>query len=146
MKCECLIAGFCERRQHNLTALHWSKCQAGHVEMLDKIYAQLAVAVPQTGPSSPMVVRSGIGDRMAAIIERETGEHIPCADCSSDIGKLNFMTAEAVLGEINLLAETIQQRAKDLAPALYQRLFASLAPVATQHIVRGWIREACGET
>lgn len=45
-------------------------------------------------PVEIVTFKSSVGDQLAAIIKRETGKDIPCADCARDIEKLNSMTIE----------------------------------------------------
>lgn len=41
VECSCERHGYCARRGHHLTAIHWQRCQAGDVERLDAIYAEI---------------------------------------------------------------------------------------------------------
>lgn len=45
-------------------------------------------------PVETVTFLSSVGDQLAAIIKRETGKDIPCADCARDIEKLNSMTVD----------------------------------------------------
>ena len=44
MECSCPISGFCERRRRVMSSVHHRKCQAGMVEHLDQLYAQIDTA------------------------------------------------------------------------------------------------------
>lgn len=85
---------------------------------------------------------SQIGTKLAAIIERETGEHVDCKSCRNEIGRLNAMTSAQVLIEIDAIAEKIVERAKTRSRAWWQRLAAKTVPGLAKKRVMAWISEA----
>lgn len=103
------------------------------------------VSKPKTPPVKVRRVESisNIGVRLSEIIKRDTGAAVPCGDCKSELLRLNQMTAEQVLAEIDTIADGIVARGKSLTPKWYQRWAITLAPGAVKRKVEGWIREAC---
>lgn len=87
---------------------------------------------------------SHIGDNLAGIIERETGDQIDCSECQSEIGRLNRLKPAQVLAEIDVVSAKIVARAKVKARKWHQRIAATLLPGLVQDRVKEWIREACG--
>lgn len=128
-----------------IPSIHWRKCQAGHVEHLDDLYSK---PLPQkVKPASPVMAGSAekitnYGYKLAEIIKRETGEEIKCNECRSEVGRLNRMTADQILLEIDSLSDAIVNRGKEKAPKLWQRLVCTLAPGEVRQRVAGWIEEA----
>lgn len=153
-QCECLTHGFCPRRNCQIASNHWARCQAGHVETLDRLYANAAKAkaaqVPLIyNPVPPAVssqIRSGIGTRLHEIIKDRTEHFVPCSACKAEIDRLNTMTAEQVLKEIIPLSERITERASISAHKWYQRAAAKYLPGMVSAEVRNWIIAACGIT
>lgn len=102
-----------------------------------------AVDIEPKSQPSIKVFNSEIGTRLHAIIERETNGKIECSACRDEVTKLNLMTAEQVMSEINSTADGIVKRAKKKAPKFWQRWGATLAPDIAKARVIGWIEEAC---
>lgn len=94
---------------------------------------------------APMKRKTGYGDRLAAIIERETGEQTTCSGCQNEIAVLNWMQREEVLANANDLAERIRSRASARARAWWQRWGCSLAPDFVRSTIRSWILEAISD-
>ena len=67
-------------------------------------------------------LKSRIGDELHAIIKRDTGVEIPCADCRKRINLLNTMTQDEVRENRETTISDIVENAKRVAPALWQRL------------------------
>jgi len=74
------------------------------------------------------VFNSEIGTRLHAIIERDAKAKIECSECRDEVTKLNLMTADQVMNDINAIADGIVRRAKKKAPKFWQRWGATLAP------------------
>lgn len=94
---------------------------------------------------APVKRKTGYGDRLAAIIERETGEQTTCSGCQNEIAVLNWMPREEVLANANDLAERIRSRASARARAWWQRWGCSLAPDFVRSTIRSWILEAISD-
>lgn len=87
--------------------------------------------------------RGTIGSRLAAIIERETLHSVSCSECDSEISRLNHISRDAVLSEIETIAENIVARGRTKAELWWQRVACSVVPDLIAERVRGWITEAC---
>jgi len=42
--CECLLAGFCARRNAKVALPHWEKCKSGAVDAIDGLYERFAMS------------------------------------------------------------------------------------------------------
>jgi len=56
--CECLQPGFCERRGCTIPGIHFRKCQAGQVVVLDQLYADQRPPEKFTGPQGPVLPKN----------------------------------------------------------------------------------------
>jgi hypothetical protein len=92
-------------------------------------------------PNKPDV--SFIGTILHEIIRDRTGNEIPCSDCLREIKRLNTMTSQQVLSEVDSLSKKITERSKKNAQKWYQRLAATYLPELVQWEVKKLIREAC---
>lgn len=150
VKCQCAVAGYCERRKRHIAELHWRKCQAGQVEVLDRLYSGMKsqVLVESAGGETLQVVRrKGIGDYMHDVITENTGKK-PCIDCQSDMKRMNLMTSDEVLASAGNLAVRIIERAKQINSPWWNlhdqaiRLTAVYAPGLAEDIIIDWVHEA----
>lgn len=89
--------------------------------------------------------KTGYGDRLAEIIQRETGEQTTCAGCQNEIAVLNWMPREEVLATAAELSERIRSRASVRARAWWQRWGCTLAPDLARAKIQSWILEACSD-
>ena len=98
-------------------------------------------------PSAPKPVKrkTGYGDRLASIIQRETGEQTTCTGCQNEIGALNWMKREEVLADLDGLVTRIRLRASTKARAWWQRLGCTLAPGLAEVTIRRWVMESITE-
>ena len=141
--CECPIAGYCNRhkikkatREHQLCSgvadssdcglKYWRAWEAGQ---LGATAPDNPVDTPSgfcnsgnVQPAAMQHLKSRIGDELHAIIKRDTGVEIPCADCRKRINLLNTMTQDEVRENRETTISDIVENAKRVAPALWQRL------------------------
>ena len=81
---------------------------------MDQLYAQARLS----GESKAHVQQksvSKIGDELAAIIKRETGETMPCSSCKQEIARLNLLTADEVLSQKTEIARGILDRGRKIS-------------------------------
>lgn len=97
------------------------------------------------GYVAPQKRKTGYGDRLAAIIQRETGEQTTCSGCQNEIAVLNWMSREDVQASAGELAERIRSRAAVRARAWWQRWGCSLAPEYVRSTIQSWILEAISD-
>lgn len=151
-QCSCPVAGFCNRRQAHVSHVHWKKCQAGRVELLDRIYEEAKKAPPpkvyeNRRRKRPKQIK-GIGDLLHDVIFAKTGIY-PCADCQSEILRLNAMTTVQVLQDEEAIARRIIARAQKRESKWWElhikaaTAVANLAPDYSVETMRSWVREAC---
>jgi hypothetical protein len=88
-------------------------------------------------------MKSDVGTRLHEIIERDAGK-IECGECRDEVTRLNLLSVNEVLAEIELIASGIVDRGKRKAPKFWQRWGATLAPGIAKQQAMSWIREACG--
>lgn len=88
---------------------------------------------------------STIGDELHRVIKEQTGE-TPCSECVDEINKLNAMTVQQVMNEINTISVRIVDRAKKKAQKWYQRAAANFLPSLVSCVVKDWIAEACSRS
>lgn len=139
--CQCSAAGFCARRQRHVTAMNHARCQSGQVALVDRLMTAVKDDIIPQMPSPPKR-KTGYGDRLAAIIQRETGEQTTCTGCNNEIGSLNWMTRDQVLADIDNLCERIRIRARLKARAWWQRMGCIVAPEFVESKIRAWVMEA----
>lgn len=161
VKCECAAAGWCERRQLALPKSMFAACQAGRLEVVDTMLASIkakkeelqnkaaeaakAAAANLTQAPKEKRKKTGYGDRLAAIIQRETGEQTTCTGCQNEIGTLNWMKRQDVLADLDGLVTRIRLRASTKARAWWQRWGCTLAPGIAEATIRGWVMESISE-
>ena len=140
--CQCANAGYCERRSCLISEVHWRKCQAGGAKRLDQLYAQARLS----GESKAHVQQksvSKIGDELAGIIKRETGETMPCSSCKQEIARLNLLTADEVLSQKTEIARGILDRGRKILGWWQPKRWAiDLAPTFVLQRLEQWINEA----
>ena len=138
--CSCSEPGFCQRRGCVVASGHWRNCQKGAVQAMDLLYR--AVTKPQDSSGLASEV-SDIGTRLEKIIVRETGEHVVCATCRREIQRLNELTSDGVLSELDGIVQGIVVRGRELLGWWNPKRWAiSLAPGQVAERVAGWVREA----
>jgi len=146
MGCEGCTSELCTVRGKTLPKAMFSVCQRGggsNVDaMLQRVEQAKATATPFQRQQAVARVRTRHGDRLAAIIERETGEHIDCKECDSEVGRLNWMSADAICNEIETLADGIIKRGETKARHWHERWACKHAPAIVKRYVREWINEA----
>jgi len=142
-ECKCPLSGYCNRhkinknrRQHQLCKgeanthdcglKYWQAWEDGQlgatqpdnpIHLPDGFCGKTREGKPQKTP-----IVSRIGDELHAIIHRETGVVIPCADCRKRINLLNTQTQyEAKVNRETTISDIVGN-AKRVAPKLWQRL------------------------
>ena len=138
-QCECLAAGFCSRRQSEIPEIHFQKCKTGAVEHIDSLYLR---PVADQVPQKRRLPRTRYGNRLAEIIAKKTGEHVDCAGCDNEIGRLNGMTADEILQQTDAIADGILIRGASKARTWWQRVACRFAPDILRARIAEWIREA----
>lgn len=138
-QCECLAAGFCSRRQSEIPEIHFQKCKTGAVEHIDSLYLR---PVADQVPQKRRLPRTRYGNRLAEIIARKTGEHVDCAGCDNEIGRLNGMTADEILQQKDSIADGILIRGASKARTWWQRVACRYAPEILKAKIHEWIIEA----
>ncbi len=102
MKCECVMAGFCERRQKVVADVHFAKCQRGAVAAIDVLYGTQPEPSQIRAPQrrSGVVSRatkctdcSNAGTLMMAAIQADTGQPVSCGSCKAYLLSLNRMAS-----------------------------------------------------
>ena len=86
---------------------------------------------------------SNIGTYLAQIVKDKTELDIPCSECKAEVIRLNNMTPEAVLADIDNLSQRIYERSKSNAQKWYHKLLITVLPDLVQHEICNWIRQAC---
>jgi len=94
-------------------------------------------------PHTPMPIKSNIGTRLHAVIERDAGK-IECSECRDEVTRLNILSASAVIDQADAIAEGIVDRGARKAPKFWQRWGATLAPGLAKMQALSWIYEATG--
>ena len=95
-ECQCAAAGWCERRKANVAPLHWQKCQAGNVEMMDLLYADLQKKMDslrrekREGQAATLPEMSDVGTKLIAAFESAFGSAITCGSCKAYLKSLNY--------------------------------------------------------
>lgn len=117
MECACSIAGFCERRQREMSSVHHRKCQAGMGDDLDHLYAQLDTATMPINAAPQQ--RAQRAPRSAVTTTRK-----PCSTCASKKKSVITRTLDRAVNlknaAVNFLADgmvvaTEEQQAKRIA-------------------------------
>lgn len=102
MKCECVMAGFCERRQKFVADVHFAKCQRGAVAAIDVLYgtqpepSQIRAPQRRSGVVSlatKCTDCSNAGTLMMAAIQADTGQPVSCGSCKAYLLSLNRMAS-----------------------------------------------------
>jgi adenine/guanine phosphoribosyltransferase-like PRPP-binding protein len=150
--CSCSEPGFCARRNVVISSVHFARCQKGECEMLDILYSRATASraahsrkteVSGHGGAANTGLNSGIGTRLEKIIERETGEHMPCSGCRQEVLRLNELTRDQVTTEIDSIVEGIVRRGKEnLGWWSAKRWAISLLPDQVKDRVRLWLTES----
>lgn len=141
-KCQCVKAGYCERRACFISEVHWLKCQSGGTVQLDRLYSQAQNAGVSNPPSVSNCV-SRIGDELASIIKRETGEAMPCSSCKQEVARLNQLTSDEVNSQKDEIAQGILIRGRKLLGWWQPKRWAiDLAPAIVLQQIEHWIDEA----
>lgn len=141
-QCQCPAAGFCARRQRYVTNINHRRCQSGQAELVDRLMTFMPKLPADNMQPPKMKRKTGYGDKLAAIIQRETGEQTTCTGCNNEIGSLNWMTRDQVLADMDNLCERIRVRASLKARAWWQRLGCMIAPEFVESQIRAWVMEA----
>ena len=141
--CECAASGYCERRKAYMPIIHFNRCKAGELAVLDDFYAQSPVIVK---PEQTPRVNTGIGTKLAEIIKEKTGCDIPCGECRAEVERLNRMNPKEVLEDIDALAQSITTRSQVNAQKWYHKLLVTFLPGVVQYEIRKWIAEACEQS
>ena len=141
--CQCDLVGYCERRKASMPIIHFNRCKAGEVAVLDDFYAQSPVIIKQE--KQPRI-STGIGTKLAEIIKEKTGCDIPCGECRAEVERLNQMNSEEVLEDIDALAQSITRRSQTNAQKWYHKLLVAFLPEFVEYEIRKWIAEACEQS
>ena len=94
--CQCAAAGWCERRKANVAELHWRKCQAGNVETIDRLYADLPKKMEslrrekREGSTPELPAMSDVGTNLINAFEYAMGVTISCGSCRAFFKSLNY--------------------------------------------------------
>jgi hypothetical protein len=94
--------------------------------------------------SANLATKSNVGTKLQSIIKRDAGD-IECGECRDEVARLNLMSVDAVIAEMDSIAEGIVSRAKKKAPRFWQRWGAILAPSHAKEKALSWLREATGQ-
>lgn len=95
--------------------------------------------------------QSSVGDKLHKIIERETGQHVPCEECAALIDELNKLTVEDATEEKEQVVHSIYIRAWSHATfsQKIELLADKLVVAATagtvtpaKNVIEGWFDEA----
>lgn len=101
-------------------------------------------------PVIPPAPKSQIGTNLRAIIARELPGVMTCETCAEMIVKLNNMTRDEVLEDIDNIVSEQASWAEKQAPKLWQRLAVKIDQVfnigETERRIKRWILEAAGGT
>lgn len=112
-------------------------------------WAAIGFDLPEWTPSSDLM--SAVGTVLHEVIERETGQAVPCDECAKEITALNLMTVREASLEKERVVDGIYRRAwdhaswKDKAKLLADKaLFvSSMGSVsAGRSVIGGWFNEA----
>lgn len=89
-RCMCVAGGFCERRNRIIHRLHFDKCNAGHVESIDNLYADLELAEsnPATAAIRPYD-KSTVGTQIRTAIETAADFKMQCGHLLNYLRALN---------------------------------------------------------
>jgi FkbM family methyltransferase len=85
MKCDCTAAGFCTRRNCEVSEVHFRRCQSGQMSLIDTVYANAGGIVP----ASNVPQLSTVGSQILAAVQTEIGQPITCGACLGYILSLN---------------------------------------------------------
>ncbi len=86
--------------------------------------------------------QSGIGDRLAEIIKQRRPNETQCSACLAEIRRLNEMTPEQVLPQVDQIASGMVNRASSQASSAIDRLASKYFPSIPHAIISQWIQEA----
>ena len=144
--CECAASGYCERRKAYMPIIHFNRCKAGELAVLDNFYSQSPTPSPvsvKEEQKKHAKTSTSIGTKLAEIIRQKTGYDIPCGECKAEVERLNQMTSDEVLKDIDALAQRITERSQANAQRWYHKLVTVLLPELVEYEIRKWITEAC---
>lgn len=145
--CAC-EGGFCQRLQRPLPSNVFASCQRGNHAAVDAMQAAIDASRARIPKRQPRERRPMYGNRLATIIQRETGVSAKsrsdgaCSGCTSDIADLNQMTAQQIGEQLDAIADRIVNRGRKHARTWLERMACRVSPVLVSRTVRGWIREA----
>lgn len=147
-KCECLLVGYCSRRDAHLSSIHWNRCKNGTEKDrigLDELWAQTKShsTLPKGDFSSVGKKVSRIGSFLHIIIKRETGVEVPCSSCKLEIDHLNGMTPNEVRSDMARIVDGILDRSRSTAQRWYQKLAVKYVPLLVGKTIQKWVEEAC---
>ena len=126
--CSCIAAGFCERRKRHIAGVHWSRCQNGYCEAVDKLYAA-ASAPPVVAVAKQDV--SDVGSKLIEVIETETGRRIGCRECRNYLLWLNKKATHDHTAILKKLYAEIEwpREWRDQQPDVRQSISKLISPI-----------------
>lgn len=99
--CQCVMAGYCERRKSKMPPVHFNRCKAGQCATIDALYSVAVAPMRASGPqrrSCSSTKRgkctdcSNAGTLMMEAIQADTGQPVSCGSCKAYLMSLNGMS------------------------------------------------------
>lgn len=153
MKCECDVAGWCERYQKMMVGRLHDICRGSGVSEEDQQkYHMMWMAARGKGaetyyaPRPPEPTVSKIGTRLGEIFRKRVGA-VSCGPCAAAIRSLDKMTPEQVREKEDEIVAEIASRAQKNMPNWFKKLLVkvdqTLHTGVTEHLIREYLQEAC---
>ena len=128
MKCECPIAGFCTRRKCEVSEVHWNRCKAGQVALIDAVHS--TGATPPTITSShrrshpQRASREYVGTALESRIERtlklKTGKG---CGCQKLVDKMNAWGISGCQANRREIIDTLMIHRQEMGVSFAQSAF-----------------------
>jgi hypothetical protein len=123
MTCDCKAGDICKLSGHVVNGPTYTLCNAGKFSPEYIVEATKQQAKFRKGQTK-------IGTALKSIIARELPGAMACNTCREQIARLNKMSPEAVLADIDSIVSDIFSRSETEAPKLWQRMAVRLDKAA----------------
>ena len=87
--CSCVVADWCERRQTIIPSVHFTKCQAGKVAHIDRVYEGLKSPSPNVRPRVGAATTSTAGTLLHVALEDSGHRGTMTTRCKNYLNQLN---------------------------------------------------------
>lgn len=87
---------------------------------------------------------SNIGTTLEQLIHEQTGKEITCVYCREKIETLNTLSSNAVMDDLENIAEQIVDHASNTVQGWYEHLNANMPKSQVVKVIMNLITEACG--